>query len=128
MGHQFFIVWTFILNIMHKTLSPQQIQSFITDGFVRINNAFSADLANEARNILWKDIPANPSDSTTWTRPVVWLGMYSQEPFVEAANMEISEIVFSPFQTKVSTSTLPHSCRSVWNFHYPYSVRSDRSN
>lgn len=42
--------------------------------------------------------------------------------------LEISEILFSPFQTKVSTSTLPHSCRSVWNFHYPYSVRSDRSN
>lgn len=79
---------------MHNTLSQQQIQSFITDGFVRINNAFSADLANEARNILWKDIPADPSDSTTWTRPVVWLGMYAQEPFVKAANTSILHSAF----------------------------------
>ena len=79
---------------MHNSLNPQQIQSFITDGFVRINNAFSTDLANEARNILWNDIPANPSDGTTWTKPVVWLGMYSQEPFVKAANTSILHSAF----------------------------------
>jgi hypothetical protein len=79
---------------MHNTLSPQQIRSFITDGFVRINNAFSADLANEARNILWKDIPANPNDNTTWTQPVVWLGMYTQAPFVKAANTSILHSAF----------------------------------
>ena len=71
---------------MHNTLSPQQIQSFITNGFVRIDSAFSADLALEARNILWKDIPFNPNDGSTWTQPVVWLGMYTQEPFIKAAN------------------------------------------
>ena len=79
---------------MHNTLSPQQIQSFITDGYVRIDNAFSADLAEEARNILWKDIPADPGDSTTWTKSVVWLGMYTQEPFVEAANTSILHSAF----------------------------------
>lgn len=79
---------------MNDTLSPQQIQSFITDGFVRINNAFSADLAGKARNILWKDIPANPNDSSTWIQPVVWLGMYSQEPFVKAANTSILHSAF----------------------------------
>ncbi|RYZ46237.1 MAG: phytanoyl-CoA dioxygenase, partial [Sphingobacteriales bacterium] len=62
--------------------------------FVRINNAFSADLAAEARNILWKDIQADPSDSTTWTKPVVWLGMYTQEPFVKAANTSIIRSAF----------------------------------
>ena len=71
---------------MHNILNSKQIQSFITDGFVRIDNAFSADLAAEARNILWKDIPADPNDHTTWTQPVVWLGMYTQEPFIKAAN------------------------------------------
>jgi len=76
---------------MHNSnrLNTQQIQSFITDGFVRIDNAFPADLAAEARDILWKDIPADPNDPATWTRPVVWLGMYSQEPFVKAANTPV---------------------------------------
>jgi len=79
---------------MHNILNQKQIQSFISEGFVRIDNAFSSDLALEARNILWKDIPANPNDNTTWTQPVVWLGMYSQEPFVNAANSEILHNAF----------------------------------
>ena len=39
---------------MHNILNLQQIQSFIKDGFIRIDNVFSADLASEARNILGK--------------------------------------------------------------------------
>lgn len=71
---------------MHNILNLQQIQSFIKDGFIRIDNVFSADLASEARNILWKDIPSDPNDSFSWTQPVVWLGMYVEEPFIKAAN------------------------------------------
>lgn len=80
---------------MHNILNSQQIQSFIADGFIRIDNAFSADLATEARNILWKDIPADPNDCSTWTEPVVWLGMYSQEPFIKAANTTILHNAFN---------------------------------
>src|SRR5690606_31076301 len=36
----------------------------------------------------------DPSDSSTWTKPVVWLGMYSQEPFVKAANTNILHSAF----------------------------------
>ena len=79
---------------MHSILNSQQIQSFITDGFVRIDNAFSADLAGEARNILWKDLPGEPNDSATWPQPVIWLGMYTQQPFVEAANTPILHEAF----------------------------------
>ncbi|SMC66145.1 phytanoyl-CoA dioxygenase family protein [Pedobacter africanus] len=79
---------------MHNFLNPQQIQSFITDGFIRINNAFSAELASEARAILWKDIPANENDRATWTQPVVWLGMYTQEPFIKAANTPVLHNAF----------------------------------
>ncbi|MEZ2442601.1 phytanoyl-CoA dioxygenase family protein [Chitinophaga sp. RCC_12] len=86
--------------MMHNTLNPQQIQSFITDGFARIDNAFSADLASEARNILWKDIPADPNDSNTWTKPVVWLGMYTQEPFIKAANTTVLHSAFDQLAGK----------------------------
>ncbi|MFD2161958.1 phytanoyl-CoA dioxygenase family protein [Paradesertivirga mongoliensis] len=79
---------------MDNILNPQQIQSFIADGFVRIDNAFSAELASEARTILWKDLPVDPIDNTTWTRPTIWLGMYTQEPFVKAANAPILHKAF----------------------------------
>lgn len=67
-------------------LTAAQLDAFITDGFVRIDNAFSADLAAEARTILWADTGCDPSDTKTWTRPVIRLGNYSQPPFVKAAN------------------------------------------
>lgn len=70
-------------------LSDAQIASFIADGFVRIDNAFSADLAAECRAILWRDTGARPDDPSTWTRPVVRLGMYAQPPFRAAANTSV---------------------------------------
>ena len=62
------------------------ITQFIEDGFVKIENAFSKDLADRCVDILWKDIPFDRNDRNTWTQPVVWLGMYSQQPFVESMN------------------------------------------
>ncbi|RYU93388.1 phytanoyl-CoA dioxygenase family protein [Emticicia agri] len=71
---------------MQEILDINQIQQFIQQGFIRIDNAFSADIAQEARNILWKDTGCDPNDKSTWTKPVVRLGMYTQEPFIKAAN------------------------------------------
>lgn len=67
-------------------LSAAQIEQFIHDGYVRIDNAFSAAIAAAAREILWRDTGCDPDAPSTWTRPVVRLGMYSQTPFVESAN------------------------------------------
>ena len=67
-------------------LKAAQIYDFIEHGFVRLDEAFSQDLAAQARDLLWKDTGCDPVDSTSWTKPVVRLGMYSQPPFVEAAN------------------------------------------
>ena len=61
-------------------------QHFITDGYVRIDGAFSREVAEAARAILWRDTGCDPDDPATWTRPVIRLGMYAQPPFVEAAN------------------------------------------
>jgi hypothetical protein len=62
------------------------VDSFITDGFVRVEGAFSRELADECRAILWRDTGCDPGDPATWTRPVVRLGDYAQEPFRAAAN------------------------------------------
>lgn len=64
------------------------------EGFVKIENAFPRELADEARAILWKDTGCNPNDPSTWTKPVIRLGMYSQEPFVAAANTPILHEAF----------------------------------
>ena len=62
-------------------LSDAQIASFVTDGFVRIDNAFSPEVADECRAILWRDTGVDPADPSTWTKPVIRLGMYAQPPF-----------------------------------------------
>jgi hypothetical protein len=67
-------------------LSPSAIQDFIEKGFVRIDCAFSKELAAQAREILWRDTGCDPNDPATWTQPVIRLGAYAQPPFAEAAN------------------------------------------
>jgi Phytanoyl-CoA dioxygenase (PhyH) len=69
-----------------RGLEPAQVEQFITDGFVRIDDAFPRALADAAREILWRATGCNPDDPSTWTRPVVRLGMFTDPPFVEAAN------------------------------------------
>ena len=71
------------------TLAPAQIQSFITDGFIRIDDAFPSALAAEARAVFWNDLRnrgVRRDDSRTWREPVIRLGMYPQEALVAAAN------------------------------------------
>jgi hypothetical protein len=75
-------------------LSAAQIEQFIQDGFVRIDEAFPRHLADEARAILWRDLPCDPDDPTTWTRPVIRLGGYGDESFRLAANTPVLHAAF----------------------------------
>jgi len=70
-------------------LSDAQIAQFIADGYVRIDHAFPEPLADQARAILWADTGVDPDDPATWTKPVIRLGDYSQQPFRGAANSPI---------------------------------------
>jgi len=69
-----------------RALSHAQIQQFIQDGFVRVDNAFPRDLADQGRAIMWRDLPCDPDDPATWTRPVIRLLEYGEEPFRKAVN------------------------------------------
>ena len=71
---------------LHSALSEAQISALINDGFVRIDNAFPRDLADQGRAILWRDTGCDPDNPATWTKPVIRLGGYSDLPFREAAN------------------------------------------
>lgn len=79
---------------VQSTLKKEQIQQFIHEGFVRLDQAFSKTMAEEGRRILWQDIPADPDDPATWTQPVVRLGNYGQETFRQAANTPLLHAAF----------------------------------
>jgi hypothetical protein len=75
-------------------LTDSQARSFIEHGFVRIDAAFSRDIAAEGRAILWRDTGCNPDDPRTWTKPVIRLGQYGQPPFERAGNTPVLHRAF----------------------------------
>jgi hypothetical protein len=77
-----------------RVLSDAEIERFIRDGFVKIEAAFSRDLADQGRSILWRDTGCAEDDPTTWRNPVIRLGMYGQEPFAQAANTAVLHKAF----------------------------------
>src|SRR5450755_1842807 len=81
-----------------RALSDAQIQQFIQDGFVRIDRAFPRELADEARAIMWRDLACDLDDPTTWTRPVIRLAHYGDEPFRRAVN---SPVLYAAFDQLV---------------------------
>jgi hypothetical protein len=69
-----------------RELTSSDVTFFIEHGFVKIDDAFSRETADQGRAILWRATGCDPDDPSTWTKPVVRLGYYSQPPFVAAAN------------------------------------------
>jgi hypothetical protein len=70
-------------------VTPEEIRSFIEDGFVRIDEAFSRSTAEAALRIFRDDLlrqGIDPEDAATWSAPVVRLGLYTQPDIVAAAN------------------------------------------
>jgi hypothetical protein len=94
-------------------LANEQIEHFITEGFVRIERAFPRELAEEGRAILWKDTGCDPKDRATWTLPVIRLGQYTQEPFPKAVNTPILHSAYDDlvgrgrWQPRSSLGTFP---------------------
>jgi Phytanoyl-CoA dioxygenase (PhyH) len=77
-----------------RTLSDTEIGQFVRDGFVNIERAFSRSDADAGRAILWRDVGCDPDDRATWTKPVIRLGHYGQEPFARAANTRVLHQAF----------------------------------
>lgn len=68
-------------------LSETDIGNFIREGFIRMDSVVPSSLCREIRDILWKDMGLDEHNPASWTKPVVRLWEYSQEPFRKAANM-----------------------------------------
>lgn len=106
---------------MLDILSNEEIEHFIHKGFIRLDNSFSKEIADSALAILWKDLPCDRSNPSTWIQPVIRLGMYSNEPFVHSVNTQKLHNAFNQLVGK--DRWIP--CRSVGTFpvRFPSTVQ-----
>ena len=99
--------------VIMRVLDSSQVLQFIEDGYVRLEQAFPRQLADQACTLLWPDTGCDPNDPSTWTRPVVRLGDYAQEPFRQAANAPLLLTAFDQlvgegrWQPRSSLGTFP---------------------
>lgn len=77
-----------------RALSDADIHAFVLNGFVRLDDAFSKRLAEQARSVLWEAAGCDPHDRSTWNSPVIRLGQFAQSPFREAANTPLLHSAF----------------------------------
>jgi Phytanoyl-CoA dioxygenase (PhyH) len=106
--------------VAEALLNPREIQSFIENGFVRIDQAFPRETAAEGREILWRDTGCDPSDRATWTHPVVRLGSYTDPPFQKAAN---SARLLAAFDQLIGTGRwLPRDGLGTFPVRFPSKV------
>jgi Phytanoyl-CoA dioxygenase (PhyH) len=71
---------------MPGPLSGDEIAGFIRNGYVRLKEAFSADLAKECRRLLWEQLSLDPAVPAGWSRPVVFIEAPRAQAFCRAAN------------------------------------------
>ncbi|MCM5527881.1 phytanoyl-CoA dioxygenase family protein [Parasegetibacter sp. NRK P23] len=97
---------------MSAILGEKEIEQFIHNGYVRIDNAFSQEITGAALDILWKDLPCDRLNPSTWTKPVIRLGMYTQQPFIDSLNTDKLHSAFN--QLIGENRWIP--CRNVGTF------------
>ncbi|WP_102141837.1 mitomycin antibiotics/polyketide fumonisin biosynthesis protein [Mycobacterium hubeiense] len=62
------------------------VEAFVRDGFVKLEQAVPRGIADAARDLLWKQIGLSPHRPESWTQPVVWAADLTGEgPFGQLA-------------------------------------------
>src|SRR6187402_3328573 len=72
-----------------EQLSAEQINGFIHEGYVKIEQAFPREVADDCRAILWRATQCDPDKPESWTQPVIRIGELSHEAFKKAANTSL---------------------------------------
>ncbi len=101
-----------------RGLNAKQKEQFVREGFVRIDRAFSREVAAEARSILWCDTGCDPDDRSSWIHPVIRLGDYAQEPFRKAANTPILHEAFD--QVVGKDRWIPRTSLGTFPIRFPH--------
>lgn len=100
-----------------EQLTTEQINDFIRDGFVKIEGAFSREIADDCRAILWKATQCDPENPDTWTQPVIRIGELGLEPFQKAANTPILHNAFDQLVGK--DNWLPRLTLGTFPIRFP---------
>lgn len=98
-------------------LTETQIAAFVTEGFVKVEGAFSAETAAAGREILWRAAGCDPDDPATWTAPVVRLWDHAEEPFATAVTAPPLLEAFN--QLAGPGRWLPRKTLGSWPIRFP---------
>lgn len=49
-----------------------EVDAFIREGFAKVEQASSREIAEKARDLLWVQMGLSPAQRQSWTPPVVW--------------------------------------------------------
>ncbi|MDY7105157.1 MAG: phytanoyl-CoA dioxygenase family protein [Actinomycetota bacterium] len=71
---------------MGGVLSVDEVRRFVNHGYVRVEQAFSADLAARCVDVLWSMLDVERTDPATWTEPVVRIPGSGDPDVVAAIN------------------------------------------
>lgn len=62
------------------------VEAFVRDGFVKVEQAAPRDVADAARAALWTQLGLSPGDPASWSQPVMWASdLTGAGPFGELA-------------------------------------------
>ncbi len=67
-------------------LHSEQINNFIKHGYLKLENAFSQDLAAECRESIWDHIGHHLKETPPWPEPVIRVNAMKNRCFIEAAH------------------------------------------
>lgn len=98
-------------------LTPAHVDQFVEEGYVRLNGAFSKEIATECRDLLWKETGCNPADPTTWVSPVIRIGERFDAPFRAAANTPQLHSAFDALLGE--TRWLPRASLGTFPIRFP---------
>jgi hypothetical protein len=63
---------------------PADVDAFLSDGFVKVEQAAARGVADDARAALWRQLGLSPDDRDGWLNPVQWASdVLGQGPFGE---------------------------------------------
>jgi hypothetical protein len=107
-----------VVAAVASTLTDEQIQKFIKDGFVHLPGAFPRAVADEGRAVLWRMTGLDADDPATWTRPVVRIEGSAEEPFRRAANTTLLRGAFD--QLAGAGRWVPRSGLGTFPIRFPH--------
>lgn len=93
-----------------------QIQNFVENGFLKVENAFPKEVASTCRKILWDKLQLNPKDPDSWKQPVIRIGELDSEPFKKAAN---TPVLIDAFRQLAHDNWIPRNTLGSFPIRFP---------